>query len=77
MGEVNVEVTCGGQRIRPDDWIIGDDDGVVVVPKEEALEIANRAIDVMEHENRIREEIKRGSSLDKVLHLKKWEKIRT
>jgi len=34
-----------------------------VIPEEEALEIANRAIDVMERENRIREEIKRGYNI--------------
>jgi len=37
-------------------------------------EIANRALDVKEHENRIREEIKDGGSLASVLKLRKWEK---
>jgi 3-hexulose-6-phosphate synthase/6-phospho-3-hexuloisomerase len=36
--------------------------------------MANRAIDVYEKENRIREEIKRGSTLSEVMYLKKWEK---
>jgi 3-hexulose-6-phosphate synthase/6-phospho-3-hexuloisomerase len=44
-----------------------------VVPKERAVEIANRAVDVMEHENRIREEIKRGSTLSVVMELDRWE----
>lgn len=72
-GEIGCEIVCGGQRVRKGDWIIGDDNGVVVVPKEDAQEIANRAINVMERENRIREEIRRGSTLSKVLNLKKWE----
>lgn len=75
-GEIGTEIRCGGQIVRKGDWIIGDDNGVVVVPKEKAVEIANRAINVMEKENRIREEIKRGSSLGKVLELKKWEKVK-
>ena len=75
-GEIGTEIRCGGQIVRKGDWIIGDDNGVVVVPKEKAVEIANRAINVMERENRIREEIKRGSSLGKVLELKKWEKVK-
>ena len=75
LGEINVEITCGGVKVRPGDWVIGDDNGVVVVPQEIAVEIANRAIDVMEKENRIREEIRRGSTLSKVLELKKWDKI--
>ncbi len=73
FGEINVELNIGNVKIRPGDWIVGDDSGVVVIPKEEAVEIANRAIDVMEHENRIREEIKRGSTLSSVMELEKWE----
>ena len=73
-GEIGGEIKCGGQTIKKGDWIIGDDNGIVVVPKEMAVEIANRAINVMERENRIRQEIRNGSSLGKVLELKKWEK---
>lgn len=74
FGEIGAEIACGNQPVRTGDWIIGDDSGVVVVPQEIAQEIANRALDVKEHENRIREEIKDGGSLGSVLKLKKWEK---
>jgi 3-hexulose-6-phosphate synthase/6-phospho-3-hexuloisomerase len=74
LGEIGAEITCGNQTIRTGDWIIGDDSGVVVVPQDIAQEIANRALDVKEQENRIREEIKHGGSLGSVLKLKKWEK---
>ncbi|OYT56579.1 bifunctional hexulose-6-phosphate synthase/ribonuclease regulator [Euryarchaeota archaeon ex4484_162] len=75
FGEIGTEIRCGGVLVRNGDWVIGDDSGVVVVPQEIAQEIANRALDVKERENRIREEIERGSSLGKVLNVKKWEKI--
>jgi len=75
FGEIGAEITCGECTIHMEDWIIGDDSGVVVVPKEIAQEIANRALDIKEHENRIREEIKGGGSLGSVLKLRKWEKI--
>ena len=75
FGEIGVEIKCGGQIVRTGDWIVGDDSGVVVIPQEIAQEIANRALDVKEHEDRIREEIKRGSSLGKVLNVKKWERV--
>jgi 3-hexulose-6-phosphate synthase/6-phospho-3-hexuloisomerase len=75
FGEIGAEIRCGGQTVRSGDWVIGDDSGVVVVPQEIAQEIANRALDVKEQENRIREEIKGGGSLGGVLKLKKWEKI--
>ncbi len=74
LGEIGNQIECGNLDVKCGDWIIGDDSGVVVVPKDIAQEIANRAVDVMEHENRIREEIKKGESLGKVLKLKKWEK---
>jgi 3-hexulose-6-phosphate synthase/6-phospho-3-hexuloisomerase len=74
FGEIGAEITCGNQTVRTGDWIIGDDSGVVVVPQEIAQEIANRALDVKEQENRIREEIKHGGSLGSVLKVKKWEK---
>lgn len=74
LGEIGAEINCGGQTVKNGDWVIGDDSGVVVVPQEIAQEIANRALDVKEHENRIREEIKKGSSLGAVIKVKKWEK---
>ena len=46
----------------------------MVIPQKDAMEIANRAVDVMERENRIREEIERGSTLSQVMDLYKWEK---
>ncbi len=73
FGEIGVELNIMGVKIKPGDWIIGDESGIVVVPREDAVEIANRALDVMEHENRIREEIKRGGTLSSVMELEKWE----
>ncbi|MHB8586731.1 MAG: 3-hexulose-6-phosphate synthase [Thermoplasmatota archaeon] len=75
FGEINVEIECGGQRIREGDWVVADDNGVVVVPRERVVELANRAVDTKEQEDRLREEIERGSTLSKVLKLKKWEKV--
>jgi 3-hexulose-6-phosphate synthase/6-phospho-3-hexuloisomerase len=75
FGEIGVPVTIAKTRINPGDWIVGDDDGVVVLPREKAAEIANRAMDVMERENRLRQEIQDGSTLSQVAYLKKWEKI--
>lgn len=74
-GGIGHEIVCGGVTVRTGDWVIGDESGVVVVPQEHALEVANRAIDVMERENRLREEIQRGGTLSGVLKLEKWEKV--
>ena len=75
LGEIGVDVTVGGQRVRPGDWIVGDTSGVVVVPAERAAEVANRSLDVLEHENRVREEIQRGSTLSSVQKLERWERV--
>lgn len=74
LGEINAEISCCGQEVRPGDWIVGDESGVVVVPKERAYEIARRAVEVKKTEERIREEIRRGRSLAEVMELLKWEK---
>jgi len=75
LGEIGVEIVVGGQKVRPGDWIVGDASGVVVVPRERAQEVANRALDVLEHENRVREEIRRGSTLSSVQKLERWERV--
>lgn len=46
-------VTCGGVRISPGDIIVAGEDGVVVVPKEEADDILKRAIEIDERESRM------------------------
>jgi 3-hexulose-6-phosphate synthase/6-phospho-3-hexuloisomerase len=74
FGEIGVPVTVGNMRVEPGDWLLGDDDGVVVLPKAIAVEYANRSMDVLEKENRIREEIKEGSTLSQVTELLRWEK---
>jgi 3-hexulose-6-phosphate synthase/6-phospho-3-hexuloisomerase len=74
FGEINVPITVCGVKVFPGDWVVGDEDGLVLLPKERVVEIANRAMDVLERENRIREEIERGSTLSKVAELLRWEK---
>jgi len=74
FGEIGVPIRIGKVKVFTGDWIVGDEDGVVVIPKDKAVEIANRAMDVLERENRIREEIKEGGTLSSVMELLRWEK---
>jgi len=74
-GEINAPIVISGERICPGDWIVADDDGVMVLPADKVVELTNRAADVLEAENRIRQEIRDNSStLAKVLNLQRWEK---
>ena len=74
FGEIGVPVNISGTKVFPRDWVIGDDDGVIIIPNKRAAEFTNRAMDVLERENRIRKEIKEGGTLGKVTELLKWEK---
>ncbi len=74
-GEINQPIQVGGQTVCPGDWIVADDDGVMVLPKAKAVEMANRAADILEAENRIRQEIRGGKgTLAQVINLRRWEK---
>lgn len=75
FGELGVPINIAGTPVRTGDWVVADNDGVAVLPRERAAEIANRAMDVLERENRIRQEIKdEGSTLATITHLEYWEK---
>jgi len=74
FGEIGVPINISGTRVFTGDYIVGDCDGVVVIPGQKAGEIINRAMSVLETENRLRKEIDAGSTLAKVTELLKWEK---
>ena len=63
LGELNVTVQCGGQVVRPGDWVIGDDDGVVVVPAEQASSAHERAKQIIEAEKVLEQQIRKGADL--------------
>ena len=43
-GEVNVPVNCGGVVVNPGDIILGDMDGVLVIPRQEAAAVLEKAV---------------------------------
>lgn len=45
VGEINVPISCGGQVIHPGDIVVGDADGVVVIPQEVEQEVFIKAVD--------------------------------
>lgn len=54
MGEIQVPISCGGVQVKPDDWVVGDDDGVVVIPHEKIDLILRICESVEDMEDRIK-----------------------
>jgi 4-hydroxy-4-methyl-2-oxoglutarate aldolase len=59
-GSVNIPVVCAGAIVRPGDVIVGDVDGVVVVPRAMANKIANLATERVAKEHKSRERLRAG-----------------
>jgi len=59
-GSVNVPVVCGGTTVRAGDVIVADADGVVVVKRETAAEVARLAGERFAKEQKTRERLKSG-----------------
>ena len=62
LGSVNVPVVCAGAQICPGDVVIGDDDGVVVVPRDTAAVVAQATQQRMVKESATRERLAKGES---------------
>jgi 4-hydroxy-4-methyl-2-oxoglutarate aldolase len=59
-GSVNVDVVCAGAAVKPGDVIVGDADGVVVVPRAAAAEVARLGMERVVKEEKTRERLRQG-----------------
>ncbi len=68
-GEIDVPVVVGGVSVSPGDIIVGDDDGVVVLPSSFAAEILEKVSLVAEREEVIRARILAGTTTYEIFEL--------
>jgi len=68
-GETDIDIVCGGVPVSPGDIIVGDDDGVVVVPRAIAGEVADGVRKVAEREEAIMKQLAEGMSTAEIFKL--------
>ncbi len=68
-GAVNVPIRCGGASVVRGDWIVGDADGVVIVPGEHFYDVMDAAAERTKREAAMFEALKGGKSTVKLLKL--------
>lgn len=59
-----VPVSLGEVRVEPGDALVGDSDGVIVIPQARVAEVLAASAEINQAEERIRAEIEAGSRLD-------------
>ncbi len=65
--EINVTIQCAGVVVRPGDLVLGDEIGVVVIPLEMAAETLAKAREQAEKEEKTREKIRQGKTVEELL----------
>lgn len=68
-GSINVPVSVAGAVVEPGDIVIGDSDGVVVVPQHMAEEVLEKARGILAREVEMTERIEKGELIFDILNL--------
>jgi len=66
-GEFQVPVQCGGAIVHPGDWVVGDEDGVVVIPQDRLASVIDAAKRLAVVEKKIEDEVAKGKDLATLL----------
>src|SRR5215469_5590873 len=61
--DLNVPIGCGDVPVFPGDVVVGDGEGVVVIPAHLAAEIADEAVEMTVFEDFVTEEVEKGRSI--------------
>lgn len=69
-GELNQPITIGGIRVEPGDFVVGDTDGVVVIPAADVDRVVARAHEIKQTEAAMMQKLKAGASTLDLLGLR-------
>ncbi|NYT76667.1 ribonuclease activity regulator RraA [Alcaligenaceae bacterium] len=61
--DINVPIGCGDVAVFPGDIMVGDAEGVIVIPAHIAAEVADEAIEMTLYEDFVTEEVEKGRSI--------------
>ena len=61
--DIQLPIACGGVSVYPGNIIVGDDEGVVVVPREYAVQVAEQGVEQERKEAFILSKIEQGASI--------------
>ena len=61
--DINVPIGCGDAPVFPGDVVVGDADGVIVLPAHLADELADEATEMTAYEDFVTEEVRKGRSI--------------
>ena len=72
---VNKEIQFAGVQVRPNDLVIADGSGVVIIPQEKVAEVIAAATDMADRKAEMAAEIKSGKSILEVLEQRGYEAL--
>jgi 4-hydroxy-4-methyl-2-oxoglutarate aldolase len=65
--QINVPVSVGGQIVHPGDIILGDENGVVVIPQQFAAQVLERSREILKEEEKAMADIEAGRHISPTL----------
>jgi 4-hydroxy-4-methyl-2-oxoglutarate aldolase len=68
--DYNIPIVCGGVKVHPQDIILGDDDGVVVIPRDKISTVKEMAVRTSKAEEAIVKAIAQGTSAKEAMTMK-------
>jgi len=74
--DTDVAIGCGGVLVRPGDVVVGDDDGVLVIPPDIAESVAADAIEQERRERFITAQVRDGAAVTELYPMgERWKAV--